>query len=120
MFGFFPIWGTHMVFTFLFAAVLKFHMASMFLGSWISGNPLTIGPILFGEFYLGKWLLGRSDLALPVGEWSLKTTLDLGWDVLSCMLVGFVILGVCFGLLTYPIVLLSYRHLFKAQELPDE
>ena len=102
--GFFPILGTHTALTMLIAPAFRMHLAGMFLGSWISANPLTVPPMLAAEFWLGRWLLGRPDLVFPPGERTLQWALHLGLDILSCMFVGFVILGTTFSLASYPIV----------------
>ncbi len=110
-----PILGTQTILALLIASLFRVHLGAMLLGTWIGSNPITIAPAWAGQFFLGKWLLGYSDIVLPEKSWNIDSFLDLGWEVLSSLLLGWMFLGIGFGILSYFLVKWSMK---KIQE-PD-
>lgn len=114
--SFLPLIGTHTVLAILISSLFRMNLSGMLLGTWVGSNPLTIAPAFAGEFYLGKWLLGYSDLAIPIWDWNLAAIWDLGWEIISSMIVGGMVIGVGIAILSYPVVRWLFRRIQFKQE----
>ena len=104
MIGFFPILGTHWALVLLFAALFRGHFTAAWLGSWLSGNPLTFPPMFVVEFYLGKWILGYESLVFPEMDFAFASVLQFGWNLVSAMVIGGIVIGGLFALAAFPVM----------------
>ena len=114
--SFFPFIGTHTILAVVISSIFRMNLSGMLLGTWVGTNPITIAPAFAGEFYLGKWLLGYKELVIPIWEWNLSAILDLGWEIISSMVVGGLMLGISVAFLTYPLVRWLFRRIQFKQE----
>jgi len=100
--SFFPIIGTHTLIVLGLASLLRTNMPAMFLGSWVC-NPATYPIQILGSYYVGKTLLMHRDLVMPVCV-NFETMLSVGWEVISTLIIGGLVLGIAVAVPTYFIV----------------
>ena len=117
--GFFPVIGIHTVIVMLIAFILKKHFAAMLIGSWVSCNPLTVGPVLASEFYVGKWILGGSERILSESKFAISSMFLVGRDLLSYMTLGAVIFSVPAAIFTYYFVRWSFIRIRNRKKVSD-
>ncbi len=89
-----PFWGVHFPLSVLLATLFRLNRFIVYASAYV-GNPLTVGPILFGEIQLGHHLLHGTWLAI-----SLADAKDLGlMGLFADLFVGSIVLGGVLGAL---------------------
>nr|WP_290227968.1 DUF2062 domain-containing protein [Trichocoleus desertorum] len=99
--GMFPLPGLQMAIAVVSAAVLRGSKLAAAAGTWFS-NPLTTLPLTAFNFHVGQSVLGREWEDLPTENLrSLDTVLELGGDFFTSYLMGCLIVGLAFGVVSY-------------------
>ncbi|HEY9860091.1 MAG TPA: DUF2062 domain-containing protein [Candidatus Obscuribacterales bacterium] len=99
--GMFPLPGLQMAIAVVTAAVLRGSKLAAAAGTWFS-NPLTTLPLTAFNFHVGQSVLGREWEDLPTENLrSLDTVLELGSDFFTSYLMGCLIVGLAFGVVSY-------------------
>lgn len=105
--GMFPLFGLQTIIGVALAAVIKGNPLMAAAGTWIS-NPLTYVPIYAFNYQLGSWILPGDSRAQPFTDIeSLKAMLELqvliqtGTDIAINLMLGSLIMGLIFGILSY-------------------
>jgi len=130
--GFMPLYGVQMVIAGLLATALGASRIPAMVAVWVT-NPLTAIPIYGFCYRVGLYLLGHNpskgwakiEQILHDGEGSwlvvmfekLGQLIELSWQILVPLIAGCTILGLLFGLLSYPFVvrLVKGHRLVRAQ-----
>lgn len=116
-----PLIGMHTVITVFFAWLLRLNFAVTFAISNLINNPFTMIPIYAINNVFGDWLLNvifniDSKLYNPSSlNWLNQTVFPAGLPGLSLFgfLIGGHLLGLCFSVILYPILLVIFRELNK-------
>lgn len=99
--GMFPLPGLQMAIAVVSAAILRGSKLAAAAGTWFS-NPLTTLPLTAFNFHVGQTVLGREWEDLPTENLgSLDTVLELGTDFITSYLLGCLIVGLAFGVVSY-------------------
>lgn len=77
-------------------------------------NPFTIPVIYYLSYRIGKWTFS-SGITLP-NTYSILTIAHAGWELLSTMLMGGLVLGLVPALLSYFGAFYSFRHLASRRD----
>lgn len=107
--------GLHMVFAFISAHFLKGNRVIAPLATWVF-NPFTAVPVMLLNFKLGHLIFYPSlevDFSNVKFD-SIRSLLDMGWDVFFVTTLGSIILGSALGILGYVIIKPVY---IKARKL---
>ena len=113
MFGVFmgivPIWGYQLITAIALAYLLRLNKFIVIVAANISIPPM-IPPILYASYLTGGWILNMDNKLI----FSKKISFDLIRDNLYQYLVGAVVFGViaavCFGILTWMILMLTRKN----------
>ncbi|MDH3998059.1 MAG: DUF2062 domain-containing protein [Desulfuromonadales bacterium] len=101
--GMTPTFGAQMLIAIFFAYLLRENRLAAVLGVWVT-NPVT-APFIYGAQYeCGRILLGMERFALP-SEFTFDAYSNLGWEIMHPMLLGSLIFGVVFSLISYFVTL---------------
>jgi uncharacterized protein (DUF2062 family)/2-polyprenyl-3-methyl-5-hydroxy-6-metoxy-1,4-benzoquinol methylase len=87
-----PFWGVHFPIAVLLATLFRLNRVIVYASAYI-GNPLTVGPILFGEIQLGNRILRGAWLPITLAD--MKTLGVLG--IFTNLLIGSLVLGAVLG-----------------------
>ena len=98
--GMFPLFGLQTIMGVAIAFRIKGNPLMAAGGTWIS-NPLTYLPIYAFNYRLGCWMLGRPAVNLFTDIVSLKAWLQTGADVGVALMLGSLVMGLIFGVLSY-------------------
>jgi len=99
--GMFPLPGLQMAIAVVTAAVFRGSKLAAAAGTWFS-NPLTTLPLTAFNFHVGQTVLGREWADLPTENLrSLDAVLELGGDFITSYLLGCLVVGFGFGLVSY-------------------
>ncbi len=99
--GMFPLPGVQMAIAIVTAAIFRGSKIAAAAGTWLS-NPLTTLPLTAFNFHVGQSALGREWEDLPTEQLdSLQGVLELGGDFITSYLLGCLIVGAAFGIVSY-------------------
>ncbi|MBD1861496.1 MULTISPECIES: DUF2062 domain-containing protein [Trichocoleus] len=99
--GMFPLPGLQMAIAVVSAAVVRGSKLAAAAGTWFS-NPLTTLPLTAFNFHVGQSVLGREWEDLPTENLrSLDSFLALGTDFITGYLMGCLIVGLAFAVVSY-------------------
>jgi len=82
------------------------NMTAAILGATCVSNPVTIPLFYLAQYELGRSLLNYESLKVTLNDYSLKSILDLGWNILYPLQVGGLLMAVVF---TVPAYFITYR-----------
>jgi uncharacterized protein (DUF2062 family)/2-polyprenyl-3-methyl-5-hydroxy-6-metoxy-1,4-benzoquinol methylase len=87
-----PFWGVHFPIAVLLATLFRLNRVIVYASAYI-GNPLTVGPILFGEIQFGNRILRGAWLPITLAD--VRTLGVLG--IFTNLLIGSLVLGAVLG-----------------------
>ena len=82
------------------------NMTAAIMGATCISNPLTIPVFYLAQYELGRLLLNYESLKVTFNDYSLKSILELGWQILYPLQVGGFLMAVVF---TIPAYFITYR-----------
>lgn len=98
--GMFPLFGLQTIIGIAIALRIKGNPLLAAGGTWIS-NPLTYLPIYALNYQLGCWILRRPMINPFTDVESLKSWVETGTDVGIVLMLGSLVMGILFGVLSY-------------------
>ncbi|YAI81323.1 MAG: DUF2062 domain-containing protein [cyanobacterium endosymbiont of Rhopalodia sterrenbergii] len=103
--GCFPLFGLQTIMGVLLAVVFRGNKFAAAIGTWIS-NPLTYVPVFTFNYKVGKLLLlGFRNTVLQIDfrqNWqSWSTLMESGFDFISTLFLGCLIVGICCSFIGY-------------------
>ncbi|MDB9524626.1 DUF2062 domain-containing protein [Oscillatoria sp. CS-180] len=98
--GMFPLFGLQTIIGVAIALRIKGNPLLAAGGTWIS-NPLTYLPIYAFNYQLGSWILRRPAVNPFTDVESLKSWVETGADVGISLMLGSLVMGLIFGILSY-------------------
>ncbi len=99
-----------------FGLILRWNIASAYLGSWLISNPLTIPIFYYAQYEIGTFCLGTGKTGLVLADYSLVSLASAGWQILCPLLLGGLITAPLFAVPVYFITLRLARSLRRTQE----
>ena len=113
--AFSPFPGLHTLMMFLIAWIFDVHFPLLFLVTSFN-NPWTIIPFFSLDYIFGHWFVHTLLGWQPIWNLSLVKIFGSGSICLWSFLVGGNVLGICAGLISYPIMLFIFKRLPHAQK----
>ena len=93
--------------TIIFLCLLfRQNMTAAILGATCISNPITIPLFYLAQYELGRLLLNYESLKVTFNDYSLKSILELGWNILYPLQIGGLLMAVVF---TVPAYFVTYR-----------
>ena len=81
--------------------IFRQNITAAMLGATIISNPLTIPFLYLAAYELGVLVLGLGANPFVLADYDVRSILEIGWHILSPLMVGGVILAVLFTVPTY-------------------
>jgi uncharacterized protein (TIGR03546 family) len=81
--------------------ILRQNITAAMLGATIISNPLTIPFLYLAEYELGVVVLGQGANPFVLADYDVRSILEIGWHILSPLMVGGVLLAVLFTVPSY-------------------
>ncbi|KKP23809.1 MAG: hypothetical protein SZ59_C0003G0033 [candidate division TM6 bacterium GW2011_GWF2_28_16] len=110
--AFSPLPGVHTAMMFLFKWLFKLNFPILFIATSFN-NPWTMVPFYTLDYVFGYWFLHVFLKINPSWTISLAKIFGSGKICVWSFLVGGNILGLFFGLLTYPVIYFLFKNLLK-------
>lgn len=81
--------------------IFRQNITAAMLGATIISNPLTIPFLYLAAYELGVLVLGLGANPFVLADYDVRSILEIGWHILSPLMVGGMILAVLFTVPTY-------------------
>ncbi|MCL2670260.1 MAG: DUF2062 domain-containing protein, partial [Syntrophaceae bacterium] len=91
----------HTVAITLFSLLFRQNLPAAYLGSWVISNPLTIPFFYLSQYELGRFLLGMERCPFLPDEYSFRTIIQLGAEILIPLMTGGVLTALLFAMAAY-------------------
>lgn len=104
----------HTVIIVALGLLFKLNLTAAYLGSWLISNPVTIPFFYLAQYELGHLMLGMARCPFALTDYSMRSLLELGMEILLPLLTGGIVMAPLIALGAYVI---SYRFLtaFRAR-----
>ena len=103
----------HTALIILFGLLFKHNLTAAYLGSWLVSNPLTILILYFSQYELGRYLLGMTHVPLVLTDYSLKSILSMGWQIILPLMTGGFVMAPFFAI---PAYFVTYRMILSLRK----
>lgn len=111
--GITPTIPFHTALIVLWSLFWKNNLTAAYLGSWLISNPVTIPILYLSQYELGRYLLGMTQVHPVLTDYSLKSILSMGWQIVLPLMTGGIVMAPVFAIPAYFItyrMMLSLRH----------